>query len=190
MPEAHVARDEAVLYHADAVHPTHNTRCTRAWCAVGQGRPLPTVSGRERVNFNAALNAYVSTQVQLDETSRVNAQGTRHLYEQLLAAHPDKARTHVVCDNARYHKNKDLRAWLADQPIHQVSLPFYSPNLNLIERCWKYLRQKGVNTTFYRTKGQFRTAVLGFFDQLPGFGADLAPLLSRKFYILDAQLTS
>ena len=190
MPEAHVARDEAVLYHADAAHPTHNTRCTRAWCAVGQGLPLPTVSGCGRVNFNVVLNAYVPTQVLLDETSRVNAQGTRCLYGQLLAAHPNKARTHVVCDNARYHRNKGLRAWLADQPICQVFLPFYSPNLNLIERCWKYLRQKGVNTTFYRTKGQFRTAVLGFFDQLPGFGADLAPLLSRKFYILDAQLTS
>ena len=30
VPEAHVARDEAVLYHADATHPTHNTRCARA----------------------------------------------------------------------------------------------------------------------------------------------------------------
>ena len=157
---------------------------------MGQGRPLLTVSGRERVNFNAAPNAYVPTQVQLDETSRVNAQGTRRLYEQLLAVHPDKTRTHVVCDNARYHKNKDLRAWLADQPICQVFLPFYSPNLNLIERCWKHLRQKGVNTTFYRTKGQFCTAVLGFFNRLSEFGADLTSLLSRKLYILDAQLTS
>ena len=84
---------------------------------MGQGRPLLTVSGREQVNLNAALNAYVPTQVLLDETSPINTQGTRRLYEQLLAAHPDKARTHIVCDNARYHKNKDLRAWLADQPM-------------------------------------------------------------------------
>ena len=46
--EAQVERGEAVLYYADAAHPTHNTRCTRAWCAVGHERPLPTVSGRER----------------------------------------------------------------------------------------------------------------------------------------------
>jgi transposase len=44
-----------------------------------------------------------------------------------------------------------------------VFLPPYSPNLNLMERFWKYLRQKIINTTFYRTKGQFRTAVLNFF---------------------------
>jgi len=188
--EAHVERDEAVLYYADAAHPTHNTRCTRAWCEVGHERPLLTVSGRERVNLNAALNAYDPTQVLLDETSCVNAQSTKRLYEQLLAAHPDKARIYVVCDNARYYKNKELRAWLADKPICQVFLPPYSPNLNLIERFWKYLRQKIINTTFYRTKGQFRTAVLDFCTRLPEFGPDLASLLTRKFYILDSQLNS
>ena len=188
--EAHVERGEAVLYYADAAHPTHNTRCTRAWCAVGQQRPLLTVSGRERVNLNAALNAYAPTQVLLDETSCVNAQSTRRLYEQLLTAHPDKARIYVVCDNARYYKNKELRQWLADKPICQVFLPPYSPNLNLIERFWKYLRQKIINTRFYRTKGQFRTAVLDFFDRLPEFGPDLASLLTRKFHILHAQPNS
>ncbi|MGI4737129.1 MAG: IS630 family transposase [Janthinobacterium lividum] len=185
--EAHVEWGEAVRYYADAAHPTHNTRCTRAWCAVGQERPLRTVSGRERVNLNAALNAYDPTQVVLDETNCVNAQSTRRLYEQLLVAHPDKARIYVVCDNARYYKNKELRQWLADKPICQVFLPPYSPNLNLIECFWKYLRQKIINTTFYRTKGQFRTAVLHFFDRLPEFGPDLASLLTRKFHILDAQ---
>lgn len=188
--EAHVERGEAVLYYADAAHPTHNTRCTRAWCAVGQERPLLTVSGRERVNLNAALNAYEPTQVVLDETTCVNAQSTKRLYEQLLAAHPDKTRIYAVCDNARYYKNKELRAWLADKAICQVFLPPYSPNLNLIERFWKYLRQKIINTTFYRTKGQFRTAVLDFFTRLPEFGQDLASLLTRKFHILDAQSTS
>lgn len=188
--EAHVERGEAVLYYADAAHPTHNTRCTRAWCEKGKERPLLTVSGRDRVNLNAALNAYCPTQVLLDETTCVNAQSTRRLYEQLLAAHPDKARIYVICDNARYYKNQELRAWLADKPICQVFLPPYSPNLNLIERFWKYLRQKIINTTFYRTKGQFRTAVLNFFNQLPELGQELASLLTRKFHIIDAQPNS
>lgn len=187
--EAQVERGQAVLYYADAAHPTHNTRCTRAWCEVGKQRPLLTVSGRERVNLNAAVNAYAPTQVLLDETACVNAQSTKRLYEQLLAAHPDKQRIYVVCDNARYYKNKELRAWLTDKPLVQVFLPPYSPNLNLIERLWKYLRQKIINTTFYRTKGQFRQAVLGFFTRLPEFGPDLTSLLTRNFHILDAQLT-
>jgi transposase len=188
--EAHVEQGQAVLYYADAAHPTHNTRCTRAWCEQGQQRPLLTVSGRERVNLNAALNAYAPTQILLDETTCVNAQSTQRLYEQLLAAHPDKARIYVICDNARYYKNKELRAWLTDKPICQVFLPPYSPNLNLIERFWKFLRQKIINATFYRTKGQFRSAVLDFFTRLDEFGQDLAALLTRKFHIIDSQPSS
>ncbi len=187
---ADVAAGEAVRYYADAAHPTHNTRCTRAWCATGQERALLTVSGRERVNLNAALNAHAPAQVHLDETSRVDAQSTRRLYEKLLAAHPDTPRIYVVCDNARYYKNKDLTAWLVNKPIHQVFLPPYSPNLNLIERLWKFLRQKIINTTFYRTKGQFKTAVLDFFDRLPEFGPELASRMTLNFHVLDSQPTS
>ena len=72
----------------------------------------------------------------------------------------------------------------------QVFLPPYSPNLNLIERLWKFLRQKIINTAFYRTKGQFKTAVLDFFDRLDEFGQELASRLSLKFHILDSQTTS
>ena len=157
---------------------------------MGQERSLLPVSGRERVNLNAALNAHCPTQVLLDETTCVNAQGTRRRYGQVLAAHPDNARIYVVCDNARSYTNRGLRAWLADKPICQVFLPPYSPNLNLIERFWKYLRQKSINTPFYRTKGQFRAAVPDFFTRLPEFGSDLASRLTRKFHVLDSQPTS
>lgn len=180
---------QAVVYFADAAHPTHNTRATHVWTQTGKERALLTVSGRERVNLNAALNAHCPTQVYVDETNCVNAQSTQRLYEQLLAAHA-QGPVYVVCDNARYYKNKALTAWLAGTRLVQVFLPPYSPNLNLIERLWKYLRQKIINTAFYRTKGQFKTAVLDFFHRLPEFGQDLASLLTLKFHLLDSQTTS
>ena len=180
---------EAVVYFADAAHPTHNTRATHVWTETGKERPLLTVSGRERVNLNAALNAHVPTQVHLDETDCVNAQSAQRLYEKILAAHPEGP-IYVVCDNARYYQNKALTAWLADKRLVQVFLPPYSPNLNLIERLWKFLRQKIINTAFYRTKGQFKTAVLDFFDRLDEFGQELASRLSLQFHVLDSLSTS
>ena len=72
----------------------------------------------------------------------------------------------------------------------QVFLPPYSPNLNLIERLWKFLRQKIINTAFYRTKGPFKTAVLDFFDRLPEFGPELASRMRLKFHVLDSQTIS
>lgn len=181
---------QAVVYFADAAHPTHNTRCTRTWTPKGVAQPLPTVSGRERVNLNAALNAHCPTQVVLDETDCVNAQSTKRLYGHLLAAHPAGTPIYVVCDNARYYKNQELTAWLADKPITQVFLPPYAPNLNLIERLWKFLRQKIINATFYRTKGQFRQAILNFFSRLDEFGHELASLLTLRFHLLDSPVTS
>ena len=186
---AQAAAGEAVVYFADAAHPTHNTRATHVWTETGKERPLLTVSGRERVNLNAALNAHCPTQVHLDETDCVNAQSTQRLYGKLLIAHPEGP-VHVICDNARYYQNKALTAWLADKRLVQVFLPPYSPNLNLIERLWKFLRQKIINTAFYRTKGQFKTAVLDFFDRLDEFGPELASRMRLKFHVLDSQLTS
>ena len=59
-----------------------------------------------------------------------------------------------------------------------------------MEHRWKFLRQKSIDTAFYRTKGQFKTAVLDFFDQLPEFGQYLASRMSLKFHVLDSQSNS
>ncbi len=181
---------QAVVYFADAAHPTHNTRATHAWSEVGVPRPLLTLSGRDRVNLNAALNAHCPSQVHLHESDTVNAASTQALYQKLLAAHPDQGPIYVICDNARYYRNNALRAWLADKPLVQVFLPPYSPNLNLIERLWKFLRKKVINTVFYRTKEAFRAAILRFFDNLGDFRHELTSLLTCQFRVLDAQSNS
>jgi hypothetical protein len=180
---------QAIVYFADAAHPTYDTRSARVWTRTWQPRLLPTVSGRERVNLNAALNAHCPTQIHLHETDCVNAQSTNALYEKLLVAHPDEQPIYVICDNARYYRTKDLAEWLADKRLMQVFLPPYSPNLNLIERLWKFLRQKIINPCFYHTKGPFRQAMLGFFDRLDEFGHELASLLTLHFHLFESQTT-
>jgi hypothetical protein len=72
----------------------------------------------------------------------------------------------------------------------QVFLPTYSPNLNRIERFWKFLRQKIIDTHFYRTKGAFKTAVRSFFNRLDEFGPALTSLMSLRFHIIDSQSNS
>ena len=59
-----------------------------------------------------------------------------------------------------------------------------------MEHLWKFLRQKIIDTVFYRTKGQFKTAVLEFFDRLPEFGPELASRMRLKFHVLDSQSNS
>ena len=47
--------EDAVVYYADGVHPTHNSRSTYAWIEKGERLEQPTVSGRDRVNINGLL---------------------------------------------------------------------------------------------------------------------------------------
>lgn len=183
------AAPDQVAYFIDGVHPTHNTRSTHAWIRKGQERTQLTVSGRDRVNINGALNAHDVTDVLFDETKSVNAQSTQALFEQMIRKNPTATTIYAISDNARYYKNKALQEWLADKPIVQVFLPPYSPNLNLIERLWKFLRKKVINTQFYRTKHEFKSAILNFFNNIETYSEELVTLLTLNFHIFKPQTT-
>jgi hypothetical protein len=50
----------------------------------------------------------------------------------------------LVLDNAGYHKSAALRAWWQQHAgrFQPFWLPPYTPQLNLIERLWRYVKQK------------------------------------------------
>ncbi len=175
------------VYFMDAVHPTHNTRSTYGWIQKGKEKELLTVSGRDRVNNNGALNALDPTDIQVLECDTVNAQTTKDLYLKILEFNQGVDKIYTIADNARYYKNKELKEWLKDTKIIQVFLPPYSPNLNIIERLWKFLKKKVINSNFFRTKHEFRDAVHTFFENVGQYKNELASLLTLNFPILNSQ---
>ena len=181
------SEEDSVIYFADGVHPTHNTRATRAWIETGTQRVLLTVSGRDRVNINAAYNAQNPVEVIAQEDVTINAQSTQALFEKILDANPSKKVIYIITDNAKYYKNKALKAWVENTKIKMIYLPPYSPNLNPIERLWKFMRQKVINTQFYRTKHEFKDALLKFFDQIHQYKTELEALLTLKFHVINSQ---
>ncbi len=52
----------------------------------------------------------------------------------------------LVLDNARYQRNALVLRHARRLAIHVLFLPPYSPNLNLIERYWKFLKQRCLNS--------------------------------------------
>ena len=184
---AEAEQGEAVLYYSDGVHPTHNTRSTHAWIETGTTREQPSVSGRDRVNINGAINALDVTDVEIVESASVNAQSTKKFYEQILEKHPTAKTIYVIQDNARYYRNAELKAWLESQPrLKQVFLPPYSPNLNLIERLWKFMRKKVINTSFFRTKKEFKEAIIHFFANIETYKSELVTLLTLNFAVINS----
>ena len=117
-----VESGDAVVYYADGCHPTHNTKTGRGWIRKGQDFEIDCNSGRKRVNINAAVNALKPEHLVYDIADSINAQSTQRLCRKLLRKHPGK-KIYLICDNARYNRNKALQEWAKDQRIEFVFLP-------------------------------------------------------------------
>lgn len=185
--EGLLSQDESVVYFTDGVHPTHNTRSLNGWIPKGKEHEIPTLSGRDRVNVNGAVNAKKPEEVIIEEGKSINAQNTQALYEKLIEANPEAKTIYVIADNARYNRNRRLKEWTANTKIVQVFLPPYSPNLNLIERLWKFMRKKVIDPVFYRTKDEFRANILSFFENIAQYKDELNSLLTLKFHVIKSQ---
>lgn len=171
-----------VAYFMDAVHPQHNTRSDYAWVKRGEDKEVRSNTGRRRININGAMNAHDPADIEIVEAERINAQVTQQTLEKLLRKHPDKDAIYVFGDNARYYNNVALKAWLAQNPkIQLLHLPPYSPNLNLIERLWKFLRKKVINLHYYPSFDEFKRTVLTFFDNIKQHKSELKTLIKPNF---------
>lgn len=166
----------------DAVHPQHNTRSDYVWIKRGQNKEVRSNTGRKRLNINGAMNADAPEEVTVVESECINAQSTQKLLEKLLDRYKDKEAIWVIADNARYYNNATLRDWLSQNPkIQIIHLPPYSPNLNLIERLWKFMRKKVINLHYYPKFDDFRCAILDFFQNIEQYKWELKDLITPNF---------
>ncbi len=171
---------QAVVYYSDGCHPTHNTIKSRGWIKRGKSFEIQANSGRKRVNINAAINATDSTKLVYDITKSVNAQSTQRLCQSLLKKHR-KGTIYFICDNAKYNRNRVLKEWAENKRIKFIFLPPYSPNLNLIERLWGYLKQKIINSIYFEKYDDFKNEIIDFLENIKDYKSDLKSLLSLNF---------
>ncbi len=89
---------------------------------------------------------------------------------------------YIVLDNARY-QHCDLVRYVAWQlNIHLTFLPTYSPNLNIIERLWKFLKKKTLYAKYYPTFKEFKGAIIENLNNANMLYQDeLKTLLNLKF---------
>lgn len=73
----------------------------------------------------------------------------------------------MILDNSRIHHAKLLKPFLEETPrLKLIFLPPYSPNLNLIEGLWKWLKTDIINNVFYHTVEQIKLSVSEFLDRI------------------------
>ena len=162
--------DEAICF-IDGVHPTHNVQPAYGWIKKGVRKEIPANTGRSRLNLAGAIDiATHGIIVQEDKT--LNAEATIRFFQKIEEAYPDKQRIHIFSDNASYYRNKNVKLHLEASKIVLHFLPPYSPNLNPIERLWKWMKERTIYNTYYEHFEDFRDAVFGFFSVLSRAAAE------------------
>lgn len=177
------------LYFADATHPQHNTQPSYGWILKGKAHDklIKTATGRQRLNLNGALNLKTHHAVVLSEET-VNAHSVIRLGNALLRNHRT-GKIYIVLDNAKYHHANLVTAWRRNTQgrIKFIFLPSYSPNLNLIERLWRFFHQKVTWNRYFETFEEFKNTSLGFFKNLKQYDRELATLLTDNFQVIPSQ---
>jgi transposase len=174
-------------YFVDACHPVWGVDLLYScWLLVGQRFYVGVGNGRKRLNILGAYSPDDHDYVDLRLTKEnITGEQFVKLLEKLLAKHPDAEKFILYLDNARYYSKPCVKQWLAaHRQFRLVFLPAYSPNLNLIERLWKFLRKKAFQRWHVTFEGM-QAAVAEVLDRLGESRDELSTLMTERFAIVE-----
>lgn len=173
------------IYFMDGTHPLHNPVLQCGWIKKGEEKYIETNTGRNRLNINGAYDVEGKNVVAREDES-INAQSTVKLLTQLLCMQP-KGKLNVILDNAKYYRSQIVKEFLKkNKRIKFIFLPPYSPNLNLIERLWKFVKKKVSYNKYYENFSVFRNKFMGCLKNLGKYEDELKTLMTEKFQLFPA----
>jgi transposase len=171
------------IWFMDAVHTLHNSQPAYGWLKKGYDYTIESNTGRQRVNINGAYSIE-DHNVVIDEAKTINAQSTIALLKKLMKEQP-LGILYIILDNARYYRSRNVREFLEKNPrIQLLFLPAYSPNLNIIERLWRFFKKKVVYNSYYEDYEYFRRCCINFFKKIENYKPELQSLMTENFQVI------
>ena len=168
------------VYFADACHPQYNSVPACGWIRRGKDKHLKSNGGRKRVNIHGAVNIE-SLNIVTDFAKSITKESSLRLFKKIEARHPLAKKIHIIVDNASYYIAHWLKDKLKGTKIKLVFLPSHSPNLNVIERLWKFFKKEILYNTHYEKFEHFLSACKGFFRCRTKYAKELRSLLTENF---------
>ena len=171
------------VFFVDASHFVYGTFLCCLWSLVRLY--VRAASGRQRFNVLGALNAVTRELIAVTNTAVVNTQTMCELLRE-IAARGLAGPVTLVLDNARYQHSAAVKALAASLKIELLYLPGYSPNLNLIERLWRFIKREALYGRYHANFADFKGAVEEVISQMPTkHKGRLASLLTLNFQVFD-----
>lgn len=172
-----------VLLFMDASHFVHG--CDFLGGVYSKTRRfIRTFSGRRRYNVLGAINFIAKKVHTVTNTTYITATEICQMLRKVSSEYAGK-KIHIVLDNARYQKCEMVTSLARELAIDLVYLPPYSPNLNLIERLWKFTKGK-LRVKYYGDFESFRSAIDSIIEGTGTvFKDQVATLIGEKVQLFD-----
>jgi transposase len=171
------------VFFVDAAHFVMGSFLCCVWCLVRL--MLRGGSGRKRYSVLGAWNAVTQELVSITTDATVSAETMGALLLKIAALGLQGPIT-LVLDNARYQHCALVIDLAKTLNIHLEFLPSYSPNLNLIERLWKFIKKQVLYGRHYATFADFRAAIDGCLAKIPTEHREkLKSLMTHTFQTFD-----
>ncbi len=167
------------VFFVDAAHFVFGTFLCCLWSFTRIF--VRAASGRQRFNVLGAWDAVTRQLIAVTNTKVVNTETMGELLRKIAGAGLTGPIT-LVLDNARYQRNAVVQAAATQLGFTLLFLPSYSPNLNLIERLWKFTKRQALYGRYHPTFGEFQAAIVKTLDSLSTTHANqVASLMTLNF---------
>ena len=147
---------EKAVFFVDAAHFVHRAYLGFLWCFTRTFICSP--SGRKRFNVLGAVNAVTKEIITITNETYINSETLCQLLFKLANLGLGVPIV-LVLDNAKYQKCKLVQSHAKELGVELCYLPSYSPQLNLIERFWKFIRNECLYSKYYADFSDFKAAI-------------------------------
>jgi transposase len=177
------------MYYVDAGHFVEGSNKGYVWSSKPVLVKAP--SGRQRHNVLAALDPITKKLIMVTNDTYITSIQVCELLAKIKASSKPRRKIRVYLDNARYQRCDLVMAYAKKLRIDLVWLPTYSPNLNLIERVWRFTRTERINSIYYSSFTAFKGAITNLLETAhETHKNELETLLAPNFQLFKLKQTA
>ena len=182
---AEAKEGKRIVYFIDAAHFVLGSFLGYLWCIARI--IVPSSSGRKRYNVLGAIDAIKHELITVCNDTYINACSVCELLQKIRDTCNGENIITLVMDNAKYQRCNLVKELAEKWNIELLFLPSYSPNLNLIERLWKWTKKDCLNCKYYENFDKFKDAINLSLQKLSHLErkTEMDTLLALNFQLFD-----